>query len=151
MRCRSSHFGGHRSGKSDSHKTFEFSGRKPGIKKRTKIRDESGRGSHLTVDFRLSRKRLEFRGLWQKTDYQGQYGTLAAGPLSCAIRGVMASAGIAIEPCSPTRAMLIPSYFPSRPMTGRRIHPGSTGGHVQIRRESYRIGSFCIGIRRPDN
>jgi outer membrane protein TolC len=62
MRSPSSHFGGHRSGESDSHKTFEFSARKSCVKKRTRIQDDPGRGSHLTVDFRRSRKTVEFWG-----------------------------------------------------------------------------------------
>jgi hypothetical protein len=49
MRCRSSHFRGYRSGESDSPKTFEFSAQKSGVKKRTRIRDEAGWGSDLTV------------------------------------------------------------------------------------------------------
>jgi hypothetical protein len=58
MRCRSSRFGGHRSGESDFHKTFELSARKWCVTKRTRIRDEPGRGSHLTVDFRFVRENV---------------------------------------------------------------------------------------------
>ena len=37
MRCLWSHFGGHRSGESDSHKTFEFSARKSCVEKRMRL------------------------------------------------------------------------------------------------------------------
>ena len=40
MRCLSSHFGGHRLGDRNSHKTFEFPARKSCIEKRMRIRDE---------------------------------------------------------------------------------------------------------------
>jgi hypothetical protein len=39
MRCLSSHFGGHRSGERDSHKTCEFSALKSCVKKRMRIQD----------------------------------------------------------------------------------------------------------------
>jgi len=49
LRCLSGHFGGHRSGDVDSHKTFEFSTRKSCVKKRMRIRDEPSDGSQQRV------------------------------------------------------------------------------------------------------
>ena len=60
MRCLSSHFGGHRSVESDSHKTSEFSARKSCVKKRMRIRDEPSGGSHQSVVFRKSEETVRF-------------------------------------------------------------------------------------------
>jgi hypothetical protein len=50
LRCLSTQLRGHRSGESDSQKTFEFSARKSCVKKRMRIRDEARGGSRQTVD-----------------------------------------------------------------------------------------------------
>jgi hypothetical protein len=63
-----SQFRGHPSMASDFHKTFEFSARESCVKKRVRIRDEPGRGSHLTVVWRDFRKRGEIPGIVTATN-----------------------------------------------------------------------------------
>jgi hypothetical protein len=94
MLSRSSHFGG----ASDSHKTFEFSARKSGVKKRARIRDEPGRGSHLTVDFWRSQKTLEITG---KPQVQEQRRQLCLLPSPSARNGGSIILGVLGEPILP--------------------------------------------------